>query len=110
MKSFLFGLILGAAGAVAGLHYCDLAHVDMIHGLLGLDAVEAEEEVILMEQVDEDADEAEAADGDAVDGDAAEAAEDMVDDAEEAVEEAVEEVVEEAEEAVEEAVEDVATP
>lgn len=30
MKGFIFGLILGAAGAVVGLHYCGEIHVELL--------------------------------------------------------------------------------
>lgn len=74
MRGFLFGLVLGAVGAVAGLHYLDLAHINQIHDMLGLDpvAVEEEVEVIIEDASDEDAGmvEEDAMDEDAMDDEA----------------------------------------
>ena len=37
MKGFIFGLLVGAAGAIAGLHYTDQAHIDKVHELAGIE-------------------------------------------------------------------------
>lgn len=89
MKGFIFGLIVGAVGAVAGLHYTDQAHIDKIHDLAGIES-EAEE-AAPAEDADMGADEAaeEATDDAAMDADDGA---DMADDgAEEAADDGAEE-------------------
>lgn len=38
MKGFIFGLLVGAVGAIACLHYTDQAHIDKVHDLAGIEA------------------------------------------------------------------------
>ncbi len=60
MKGFIFGLLVGAAGAIACLHYSDQAHIDKIHELAGIEtaAPAAEEAAPAVEEAAPAAEEA----------------------------------------------------